>query len=76
MASLLAQSSFKKPWKEKLEGLERVECQVDDVHVHGETQKIHHEWLQPILKHLTLPDLILLLPTTLSNGGGGQWTPY
>ena len=24
---------------------------------------------------LTLPNLSLLLPTTLCNGGGGQWTP-
>ena len=36
---------FQKVMEEKLEGLEGVECQIDDVLVHGETQQIHDERL-------------------------------
>ena len=36
---------FQKVIEEKLEGLEGVECQIDDVLVHGETQQIHDERL-------------------------------
>ena len=36
--------------EEKLEGLEGVACQIDDVLVHGETQPIHDERLQAVLQ--------------------------
>ena len=41
---------FEKVMEEKLEGLEGIECQIDDVLVHGETQQIHDERLQAVLK--------------------------
>ena len=43
---------FRKVMEEKLEGLEGAKCQVDDVLVHGETQQIHDERLQAVLKLL------------------------
>ena len=36
---------FQKVMEEKLEGLEGLECQIDDVLVHSETQQIHDEKL-------------------------------
>ena len=47
--------------KEKLEGLEGVECQIDDVLVHGETQQIRDERLQAVLKRLTESNIPLNL---------------
>ena len=38
--------------EEKLEGLEGIECQIDNMLVHGETQQIHDERLQTALKQL------------------------
>ena len=34
----------------KLEGLEGFECQIDDIPAHGESQQIHDERLQAVLK--------------------------
>ena len=47
--------------EEKLKGLEGVECQIDDVLVHGETQQIHGERLQAVLKRLPESNITLNL---------------
>ena len=47
--------------EEKLEGLEGTECQIDDVLVHGETQQIHDERLQAVLKRLAESNITLNL---------------
>ena len=52
---------FPKVMEEKLEGLEGVECQIDDVLVHGETQQIHDERLQAVLKRLAESNITLNL---------------
>ena len=43
---------FQKVMESKLEGLEGVECQIDDILVHGESQQLHGERLQAVLKRL------------------------
>ena len=53
MAYLLAQSNFKK--------LEGIECQIDDVLVHGETQPIHDERLQAVLQRLSESNITMNL---------------
>ena len=45
----------------KLEGLEGVECQIDDILVHGESQKIHDERLHAVLKRLADSNITLNL---------------
>ena len=52
---------FQKVMEEKLEGLEGVECQIDDVLVHGETQQIHDERLQAVLQRLAESNITLNL---------------
>ena len=47
--------------EETLEGLEGVECQIGDVLVHGETQQIHNERLQEVLKRLAESNITLNL---------------
>ena len=47
--------------EEKLEGLEGVECQIDDMLVHGETQPIHDERLQAVLQRLSESNITLNL---------------
>ena len=47
--------------EEKLEGLEGVECQIDGVLVHGETQQIHDERLQAVMKRLAKSNITLNL---------------
>ena len=47
--------------EEKLEGLEGAECQIDDVFVHSETQQIHDERLQAVLKRLAESKITLNL---------------
>ena len=47
--------------EEKLKGLEGIECQIDNVLLHGETQQIHDERLQAILKRLTESNITLNL---------------
>ena len=49
----IGSEQFQKVMKEKLEGLEGVECQIDDVLVHGETQQIRDERLQAVLKRFS-----------------------
>ena len=50
---------FQKVMEEKLEGLEGVECQIDDVLVHGETQQIDDERFQAVLKRLAESNITL-----------------
>ena len=52
---------FQKVMEEKLEVLEGVECQIDDVLVHGETQQIDDERLQAVLKRLAESNITLNL---------------
>ena len=47
--------------EEKLEGLKGVECQIDDVLVYGETQQIHDERLQVVLKRFAQSNITLNL---------------
>ena len=47
--------------EETLEGSEGVECQIDDVLVLGETQQIHDERLQAVLKRLAESNITLNL---------------
>ena len=51
---------FQKVMESKLEGLEGVECQIDDTLVHGKSHQIH-ECLQPVLKRLADSNIILNL---------------
>ena len=52
---------FQKVMEEKLEGLEGIECQIDDVLLHGEIQQIHDERLQAVLKRLAELNITLNL---------------
>ena len=52
---------FQKVMEETLEGLEGVECQIDDVLVHSESQQIHDERLQAVLKRLAESNITLNL---------------
>ena len=47
--------------EETLEGSEGIECKIDDVLVHGETQQIHDERLQAVLKRLAESNITLNL---------------
>ena len=52
---------FQKVMESKLEGLEGVECQIDDILVHGKSQQIHDERLQAVLKRLADSNITLNL---------------
>ena len=46
---------------EKLEGLEGVECQIDDILAHDENQKQHDQRLDAVLKRLSDSNITLNL---------------
>ena len=52
---------FQKVMMEKLEGLEGVECQIDDTLVHGENQEQHDQRLHAVLKRLSDSNITLNL---------------
>ena len=52
---------FQKVMMEKLEGLEGVECQIDDILVHGENQDQHDQRLHAVLKRLSDSNITLKL---------------
>ena len=52
---------FQKVMMEKLEGLEGVECQIDDILVHGENQDQHDQRLHAVLKCLSDSNITLNL---------------
>ena len=52
---------YQKVMESKLEGLEGVECQIDDILVHGKSQQIHDERLQAVLKRLADSNITLNL---------------
>ena len=50
---------FQKVMMETLEGLEGVECQIDDIVVHGKNQEIHDKRLHQVLKCLEKANITL-----------------
>ena len=52
---------FQKVMMEKLEGLEGVECHIDDILVHGENQDQHDQRLHAVLKRLSDSNITLNL---------------
>ena len=52
---------FQKVMMETLEGLEGVECQIDDIVVHGRTQEIHDKRLHQVLDSLEKANITLNL---------------
>ena len=58
---------FQKVMMETLEGLEGVECQIDDIVVHGRTQEIHDKRLHQVLDSLEKANITLNLDKCESN---------
>ena len=57
----IGSEQFQKIMEEMWEGLEGLECQIDDMLVNGETQQIHDERLQAVLKRLAESNITLNL---------------
>ena len=58
---LTGSEQFQKVMMEKLEGLEGVECQIDDILVHAENQDQHDQRLHAVLKRLSDSNITLNL---------------